>query len=327
MVRDSTRKALTTRSARGAQVADLSNCIELSQTELRAAQTEILNSFANFCESNGLSYFLYAGTLLGAVRHQGYIPWDDDIDIAMPRRDYNRLHSIAAAPGSINGFSLCSPSVTPGFPWPFTKIANNPDTLSVEANNDIGYRIGLNIDIFPLDGWPTGAATRWVHALSLRLLRALMYSHHLPRRLNRSNLSESILVLAKPIAKHISLNWLIRKTSSHASRYSMEDSGLAGVLVWGYPELVSAQAYSQIAALPFEQRYYRAPSGYDAVLSAKYGSYLQLPPPDLQVSHHSIQGFRSSAASVLNTDDSKSLSNRPVRRPSEAKTTSRIEFK
>lgn len=286
------RRTEAARPANGVRMTDLAGWTKLTQSELRAAQTEILSSFADFCVANDLSHFLYAGTLLGAVRHKGFIPWDDDIDVTMPRRDYDRLHSIASEEGAINGFSLRSPSTAPGFPWPFAKIVDNQGTLSIEAD-DVDYQIGINIDVFPLDGWPTGVVIRWVHGQTLRLLRALMYSHHLPSSFKRSKLRESVLVLVKPVAKLISLDWLIYKTSSRASRYSAEDSGLAGVTVWGYPECVPASAYSDVVELPFGERRYRAPGGYDAVLSAKYGNYLQLPPPELQVSVHGIEAFRS----------------------------------
>jgi lipopolysaccharide cholinephosphotransferase len=292
---------MTFRNIKGTTIAGLSCDVDadnlsgwkkLTPDELRVAQIEILNSFADFCAANGLRYFLYAGTLLGAVRHKGYIPWDDDIDVAMPRRDYDRLHSIARKQAAINSFTLCSPSTIPGFPWPFAKIADNPRTLAIEGGSDVNYQIGINIDVFPLDGWPSGSVARWVHHQSLRILRALMLSHQTPRKFSRSNIRESLLVLAKPIVRRISLQWLIRKTSSRASRYSAEDSSLLGVVVWGNSECVPARVYSQVIDLPFEERQYRAPADYDTVLSSKYGDYYQLPPLELQIAHHSIEAFR-----------------------------------
>jgi lipopolysaccharide cholinephosphotransferase len=286
------RRTKAVRRAYEEDVANLAGWTRLTQSELRTAQTEILSSFADFCAANQLSYFLYAGTLLGSVRHEGFIPWDDDIDVVMPRRDYDRLHSIASEHAAINGFSLCSPTITPGFPWPFAKIANNPGTLSCE-DDGVDYRIGINIDVFPLDGWPSDLVCRWVHHQSLRLLRALILSRHRPVSFKRSDLREFVLVLAKPVAKLVPLDWLIHKVSSRASRYSVEDSGLVGVVVWGYPERVTARAYSNIVELRFGERRYRAPSGYDAILSAKYGNYMRLPPPELQVAPHAIEAFRS----------------------------------
>ena len=290
MVLRNIRKADATRSARTVRITNLEGWAKLTSDELRAAQTEILNSFADFCVANQLSYFLYAGTLLGSVRHEGYIPWDDDIDIVMPRRDYDRLHLLASGPAAIDGFSLCSAATMPGFPWPFAKIANNTGTLSLE-DGDIDYAIGINIDIFPLDGWPNSIFVRWIHDKSLRLLRALMYSQHISSRYKRSNLHESVLVFVKPFVKIVSLDWLIRKTSSCASRYSSENSDLVGVTVWGYAERVTAQAYTDIVELRFEEGRYRVPVGYDAILRAKYGDYMRLPPPELQLSH-SIEAFR-----------------------------------
>lgn len=300
MVRLGTRRTSAARRAQGGRATDLAGWEKLTQGELRAAQTEILTSFADFCAANQLSYFLYSGTLLGAVRHEGFIPWDDDIDVVMPRRDYEQLHAIASEKGGINGFSLCSPTVTPGFPFPFAKVADNPRTLSLE-DDDVDYRIGVNIDVFPLDGWPSAPVARWVHNQALRILRVLVYLHHLPLKLQRPlNLRNLALVLAKPVANLVSLDWLIRKVSSRASRYSAEDSGLVGLMVWGpgYPERIAVGAFSDIVELRFEERRYRAPSGYDAILSALYGDYMRPPPPELQVSHHGTEAFRLTQTGV-----------------------------
>lgn len=291
MTRPGVRRARAGRAGRGGRRADAAGWTKLTRSELRAAQTEILSAFADFCVTNQLRYFLYAGTLLGSVRHEGYIPWDDDIDVVMPRRDYDRLHLIASQQQAINGFSLCSPMTAPGFPFPFAKVADNKGTLSVE-DDDVDYRIGINIDVFPLDGWPAGILSRWVHGKSLSLLRALMYLHHMTPEFTRADLRESLLALAKPVAKLISLDWLIRRASSRASRYPAEESTHVGVVVWGYPERAGAQAYSGADELCFEKRRYRVPSGYEAVLTAKYGNYMRLPPPELRVPPHAIEAFR-----------------------------------
>lgn len=119
----------------------------LSLEELQQVEADLLAEFADFCEANGLRYYLYAGTLLGAVRHKGFIPWDDDTDVMMPRPDYDRLMAITRAAGAHG--CLMQPG-DDGYYFHFAKWVDSR-TRFVEpgVNNPDGY--GIFIDIFPLD--------------------------------------------------------------------------------------------------------------------------------------------------------------------------------
>lgn len=114
---------------------------------MQQVEAELLAEFADFCEANGLRYYLYAGTLLGAVRHKGFIPWDDDTDVMMPRPDYDRLMAMSRAAGARG--RLMQPG-DDGYHFHFAKWVDSR-TRFVEpgVNNPDGY--GIFIDIFPLD--------------------------------------------------------------------------------------------------------------------------------------------------------------------------------
>ena len=120
--------------------------------EIRSIQFEILKAVAEFCDANGVQYFLTGGTLLGAVRHQGFIPWDDDIDIAMPRPDYNRFLTLSQGRlGSRYDVSVLENN--PAHSRLFMRVMDNR-TLYVHKYYRRKYRTGLGIDVFPMDGIP-----------------------------------------------------------------------------------------------------------------------------------------------------------------------------
>ena len=115
--------------------------------ELRQIQMGILDEVHQFCEQHGLRYFLSSGTLIGAVRHRGYIPWDDDIDIYMPRQDYEQfLLTYTDAKGI---YRAINPATEPHYYYTFAKVVDQR-TRMVEKETE-GYEIGVYLDIFPVD--------------------------------------------------------------------------------------------------------------------------------------------------------------------------------
>lgn len=145
----------------------------MTNDDIRDTQLRILASVANFCEERSITFYLFAGTLLGAVRHEGYIPWDDDIDIMMPRRDFERFcGEFIAFVGGSGSLSLYAPETVADFPFPYIKVGDNR-TLLVEAS-DTAVHMGVNVDVFPLDGWPTQAHKHRIHRLKIRLLCRLL---------------------------------------------------------------------------------------------------------------------------------------------------------
>ena len=115
-------------------------------------ELDILKEFQKFCEEFHLQYYLTAGTLLGAVRHQGFIPWDDDIDVAMPRRDYDKLQRLAKKFPS--GYFLQCAQTEPNFPYYFSKIRKDHTKVSEPVLETIQMHQGIYIDIFPIDVCP-----------------------------------------------------------------------------------------------------------------------------------------------------------------------------
>lgn len=118
--------------------------------KLQMAELEILNEFVRICEKHDLTYYLVGGTLLGAVRHQGFIPWDDDIDVAMPRADYDRLAEVCGEDLGAEYFYQ-SPETDPYYFLTYAKIRKNGTEIYEERFKDARFHKGIFIDIFPLD--------------------------------------------------------------------------------------------------------------------------------------------------------------------------------
>jgi lipopolysaccharide cholinephosphotransferase len=120
----------------------------ITQDELKSIQLDLLQKTADFCEANGIRYFLCGGTLLGAIRHKGYIPWDDDIDIVMPRPDYERFCKTFNQPDSV--YKVKSLLTHPDYACAFAKVYDNR-TMLKELHYK-GVHFGVYIDVLPVDG-------------------------------------------------------------------------------------------------------------------------------------------------------------------------------
>lgn len=267
---------------------------ELDSDEIRRVQLEILSGVDEFCRKNGISYFIFSGTLLGAVRHKGYIPWDDDIDIAMLRPDYDRF--MESFNGSVQKLRVIDNEHESEFPYPFAKIERT-DTLLVENDEltDI-FPLGINIDLFVLDGRESREDAVFAirkNSLLYKMLMVKNVSKRKGRALHRKVILRVLKMMLAPITRKKLIRSLVRN-----GRGDMDMKGgkirfycnlcfpMAGEI-----EIYSAEIFSSHTELPFEGKSYWAPVGYDQWLSLRYGDYMQLPPAEQQVTHHQFKGY------------------------------------
>lgn len=259
--------------------------------------TRTLGVFHQLCQDHGLRYYAIGGTAIGAVRHHGIIPWDDDIDVGMPRADYDRLLSLAptALP---QGYELILPETHRHYNLPFAKLCDARTTL-VERP-DVPCVIGLFIDIFPLDAAPSDRAeaerlVRRYRRLQNRLeaitTRSTFVTHlsllaH-PRQWGRFVIKTIGYFFRPQLRRH-----LLSSMNQIARAYNHLPAGLTTHLVnyggaYGVREIFPASLLDGPPLfMPFEDIQISMMPGYDQYLRGIYGDYMQMPPEDRQTPHH-----------------------------------------
>ena len=251
--------------------------------DLRAFQLHllgILTEVDKICRTHHICYYITAGTLLGAIRHKGFIPWDDDIDIAMPRPDYERFlrhaHEWLPAP-----LELVAPECTEHYPFAFAKVQDSSTTLL--ERRKLQYVGGLCIDVFPLDGFPTNRfKQKWNYRLSHFYAKLLYfvcrdpYKHGhgvraLPSLLCRKCLNPDKLQKA---IKRIRMQYDFCDCSLVIDNDFFLKRGVA-LKEW----------YGEGQEILFEGRTFRGVSQPDALLRHLYGNYMEIPPQPQQIQH------------------------------------------
>lgn len=253
----------------------------------------ILKEFISICEENNLTYYALGGTLLGAVRHQGFIPWDDDIDIGMPREDYEKFKKIA--PNSL-------PSNL--------KIVNNPLNLDITQLVDKNMIIKLAnsehnvfIDIFPLDGYPEkGSFSAKIHGFRVLFQRMLCKISVLDQLENKDRgIFENFIVGFSKILriqKALPKNFLVGNLHKIIQKYEFKTSLYAGNVLGRYREreIVPRDYFEEPVSLAFEDTKINCPTEYRRYLTEIYGDYMELPPEEDRVAHNleivSLKGDR-----------------------------------
>ena len=255
--------------------------------ELRTIQLSLLDEVDVFCKKNGIRYSLCGGTLLGAVRHGGYIPWDDDIDLMMPREDYDRFARTFRSPRAVLQDLRENPAVIESF----LKVCRR-GTLMLDTT--LGRRQwGIYIDIFPIDGAPADYAE---HCRRLAALRAQLpvvcpFYRIVPHHKGLWLLKYLVKRALHP--SYANILDLKDEIEDLARTYSPETSGFAGVLLgcYGEREVMLKYVFADYGELMFEGKAYPAIMGYDAYLKSLYGNYMQLPPEEERTSHHHYEAY------------------------------------
>jgi len=249
----------------------------LTIEECRRISLDILNDVASFCESRDITYYLSVGTLLGAIRHKGFIPWDDDIDIMMPRPDYTRFLKEYTG----QKYEIYRPSEGRFY---YAKVYDR-DTEKYEK--DVDYRkydpIGVDIDVFPLDGIVNDPE------IIDRLYRKECFLETLLRLSNQPifNRKNPIKAINRIIPRIIGSRNLVRMIERNAQTYSYEDSDYVIRMRWspnGFTGALPKKVYEKDYAI-FEGREFCIPKDYDTWLKAFFGDYMALPPKEKRVVH------------------------------------------
>lgn len=260
---------------------------ELELEEIRNIQLDILKRVAGFCDEHCLKYFLYYGTLLGAVRHKGYIPWDDDIDIAMPRPDYEKL--ILNFSRFHEDYEIFDNSVQDNYALPFSKISCKK-TKIIELSDMNFNNLGVNIDVFPLDGLPNSQKIQKSFLRRIKILRTIHTIKSVKYNNQRLFYKNVILFIGKIIFYFYKSKKITTSIMNEALSYDFDKCSEVGCVVWGYGsrEIMKKCYFDKSVKLEFEGELYNTPFEYDKVLQRIYGDYMELPPIDKRKSHHDL---------------------------------------
>lgn len=261
----------------------------LNTEEVKKIQIEILDVVSSFCEENNINYWLDSGTLLGAIRHKGYIPWDDDIDIGMLREDYDKFAELFNQ--SNDRYRFVDIDNTPDFYVAFGKVMDT-NTILYEPDKN-GVRSCVNIDIFIYDNAPDD--DRLVKKMYNRRDRIAYIS--LFSRGSQITKNDSVLKKVIKMCTHICLcgfssSKCIKKLVANSKQYSKRNTKRVGNFTAVTRIASDKKIFSSFVDVEFEGKFYKAPEGYDEWLSDFYGDYMQLPPIEKQVTHHQYEAYR-----------------------------------
>lgn len=248
---------------------------------LHHSQLEILKEVDRICHQNNINYTITAGTLLGAIRHQGFIPWDDDLDIGMTRKDYEYFLKIA--PASLNSeFKIMTMYNNQYYGLPFAKVMLKNTRLD-EANlpkKIEGY--GIFIDVFPFDNAPLENQNDYIHKYKIEYYKKLLLTKT-GYRIKTSPAKQFIYYLFKIIAFFYTKDCIIHRLEKEIIRHNDNGNDLLYNKCDGYNvEQLSKDALENAIKVKFESFDTLALNNWDYYLTSLYGDYMKIPPKKLQ---------------------------------------------
>ncbi len=252
--------------------------------KLKQIELEILKVFISICEKNHIKYFLLGGSCLGAVRHKGFIPWDDDIDVGLFRDDYKKFLKVAQAELPEKYF-LQNRDTDKNYILNFSKLRNSETTFIEKSLSNFDINHGVYMDVFPLDGVPNGKLKEKIFENKMRFLTAFAGKSFVDANENVS--------LATRIIRRIpflKVETAVRKLDKMHKKYNTENSAkIANYCgAWGAKEIVPKEYFGNGLIGEFEGLSVRIPQDYDKYLTSLYGDYMTPPPPEKRVGHHYV---------------------------------------
>lgn len=257
----------------------------LRQVQLTAL--EILKVFDEFCQKHSLKYSLYAGSLLGAVRHQGFIPWDDDLDVCMERVEYDKFLSCWQEE-SPAGYILQNKEIAPGFTQSFSKIRKDHTTFIQDESEAGKYHTGIFLDIFPLDRIPYGKLNRAIYRWNCMKYQLLTREFVPPKASWYIRLGSGVILACIPKRYRAKIRQrTLEKIVCFDSNPGLEISAIEAMV--SIRKTYASDMLNEFVRLPFEDGSFMCFAGWDDNLHRKYGDYMKLPPVEERTwTHHPI---------------------------------------
>ena len=269
---------------------------KINLEEQKELELLIMDQIVAFCKEKQLRYYLMFGTLLGAVRHKGFIPWDDDFDIAMPREDYE-VFLAEFNNWSDSRYKVVDYSNTEKYYLTFAKVIDTKTVLREKKIKDV-IDLGIYIDIFPIDFLGDDREEVLQHfSRKIMPLRKFLTV----RDSDLSQLSQAKMftrlkwTVAHCLTQLISRKCVIKKFNVHAMKYktclSSKYCGVLSTMSYNANKIMESKWFEEVVPLQFESRIFDAPVGYENVLEYFYGDYMQLPPKEKRVLPHTFDAY------------------------------------
>lgn len=257
--------------------------------ELQLKELEILKYFKKICKSEDLQFFLGGGSCIGAVRDKGFVPWDDDVDVFMPRKDYEYLAANWPRLAGNSKYDLCKSDKTHNYRHSVATLNDNTTTFINLRTKDCDINQGIFIDIIPMDQMAKGS-----FRILAQRMNAILFSIFINQRLpdNQGKLLKVLTNLPLSLVKSSRLRYNIWKNSENKMiNYSDVHSSKNVELVTGLKAIfrpLNAGWFSDVKWIQFEDDMMPVPIGYDQYLSLIFGNYMELPPKNQQHAKHNI---------------------------------------
>ncbi len=243
---------------------------------LQAALLELLIEFDRICRKHGIEYTLSGGTLLGAVRHGGFIPWDDDADVSMKRVEYDKFRKVCKTELDKSRFFFQDNTTDSEYPWGYGRLRRKDSTFVRVGQEHMKMQTGIFLDLFPNDYVPQFYPFRLFHCFCCFVVRKILYAES-GKVVAKGGFQKIIYTLLAGIPRPLAFQWLDKLTRVKKSQYCRaltfpppKDKHL------GTP----AQYYEEYEDVEFKGHLFRAMKQRHSYLKYKYGDYMQLPPPE-----------------------------------------------
>ena len=266
---------------------------KITNVEFRKRSVDMLAYFTEYCEKNSIVFYMFYGSLIGTMRHQGFIPWDDDIDIMMPRPEYERLISLFNRQNS--KYRIVSMHTDSSFTAPLAKVID-AETLLVQH---YGYKekvnLGIYIDIFILDSFPNEESKRRLHMKKcMELMNKWSHANHSFHYAGSSYFKDVFRSLYYLPVICRGTNHYLNEIDNNAKKFDYAVNHFVGNAVYpvyGYRDIHSKEDFQKHSFGMFEGIRVPIPSEYDSILTKIYGDWRKLPPLEQQKSHHDFDCY------------------------------------
>lgn len=267
--------------------------IDIEIRKIQEIEIEILKEFDRVCKKYDIKYQLFAGTLLGSVRHKGFIPWDDDIDVCLLRKDYNKFIEICKTEIS-EDFFVQNYKTEKNSRLQFTKIRKNNTVFKMDIYENIDMHHGIFIDVFPLDGIENNTYFGKLHQKIVDVMYTISRFQFINNCRSKSYIKKRILIGLHYLLKLLPgttyddlVNYVIQLYNKKETEYVTHFTNGAS-LERRFKYMMLKDNFHNTIPGVFEEGYYPIPKNYDELLKRIFGDYLKLPQKEKQKPHHGI---------------------------------------